>query len=151
MKKDRGIPVELNVWKDPQGYVFVEQTRDEAWLYFPCWSSAGVPADYIGCLHFEGVWHLSFTRFKNLRSYPGIVETDLISYYLVVKNSSLLKRLKMERSGEDKDWRRYDQRQYTHWIVESHDYYTNIVAGQVFFKKVYGRKAQRYVEIWDTV
>lgn len=151
MKKDCGIAVELSVWKDPQGYVLVEQTRDEAWLYFPCWSSAGVPADYVGCLHFKGVWHLSSTRFKNIRSYPDIDDTDLISYYLFVEDSSLLKTLEAERSAEDGDWRRYDQRQYTHWVVESHDYYTNIVADQVSFHKVSGQKAIRYVEIWDKV
>jgi hypothetical protein len=146
-----GIPIELSVWKDPQGYVLVEQTRDEAWLYFSCWSSAGVTADHVGCLHFEGVWHLSSTRFKNIRSYPDIAESDLRSYYLAVADSSLLKKLETDRSAEDTDWRRYDQKQYTHWVVESHDYYTNVVASQVSFQQVTGQQAQKCFDVWNRV
>ena len=61
-------PVELDVWKDPQGFILCEHVRDEAWCYFQCWTDEGRPdEERVACLHFSGVWHLASTRFSAIR------------------------------------------------------------------------------------
>jgi len=151
LKLDRATPIELNVWKDPQGFVIVEHVRDEAWLYFKCWEPEGTEAPYVGCLHFEGVWHVESSRFQRFRGYPDVEDTDLISYYLIVANSTLLTSLQSERASHSPEWRVYDKRVYKHWIVESHDFYTDIVATSASFSLVTGENASRLFEIWNKV
>ena len=151
MNIDCATPLELPVRKDPQGYILIEHVRDEAWLYIRCLKSDVEDAAYVGCLHFEGVWHISSTRFQELRGYPNIEYTDLLSYYLVVQKSSLLHSLEEERTAVNDDWQLYDKRNYRHWVVESHDFYTNIVAGKVSFSVVHGQKATKCFEIWSKI
>lgn len=151
MKIDRATPIGLGVWKDPQSFVLIEHVRDEAWLYIRCLEPDGLDSPYVGCLHFEGVWHLSSSRFKKLRAYPEVQETDLISYYLVVENSSLVQLLQERRTAANPDWQIYDHRIYQHWIVESHDFYTDIVASRVSFSRGKGGDARRCFELWDKV
>lgn len=151
MNTDQAAAIALDVWKDPQGYVLIEHVRDEAWFYFKCWQSAGVDASYIGCLHFEGVWHISSSRFHKFKSYPNIKETDLTSYYLIITNSALLNTLKNQRAEDDPNWEKYDKRSYNHWVVESHDYYTNIIAAKVSFSKIEKKAANHFLAIWDKV
>jgi len=150
-KTDRATPIGLDVWKDPQGFVLIEHVRDEAWLTFRCWDSAGVIANHVGCLHFKGVWHLSSSRFCKIRSYPDIEATELASYYLEVKNSSLLKTLRDRRAAHDPDWETYDKGKYRHWVVESHDFYTEVIASRVSFSKLEGTEARRCFSVWDMV
>jgi hypothetical protein len=150
-KTDRATPIALDVWKDPQGFVLIEHVRDEAWLTFRCWDSAGSIAAHVGCLHFEGVWHLSSNRFQKTRSYPDIEVTDLVSYYLEVKNSSLLKALHDQRTAHDPDWKSFDKRKYRHWVVESHDFYTEITASRVSFSELEGVEAKRCFTVWDAI
>ena len=144
-------PVELEVWKDPQGYVLIRHIRDEAWLFFKCWEATGEETTYIGCLHFEGVWHLSSTRFSEYKSYPDVEESDFRAYYIVVNNSPLLASLINDRQRHSPDWRNYDQRDYKHWIVESHDFYTDIVAAEVSFSTISGEEAEHCFKIWEQV
>lgn len=151
MKIDQAKPIGLDVWKDPQGFVLIEHVRDEAWLTFRCWDSAGAIANHVGCLHFEGVWHLSSSRFGKIRGYPYIEPTDLVSYYLEVSSSSLLKALQDQRTAHDPDWETYDKRNYRHWVVESHDFYTEVIASHVSFSKLEGTEAKRYFSVWDVV
>ncbi len=151
MNIDYAKPIELPVRKDPQGYVLIEHVRDEAWFYLRCLKSDFEDAAYVGCLHFEGVWHVSSTRFQKLRGYPYVEDTDLMSYYLVVQNSSLLRSLTETRTAVNCDWQLYDKRKYKHWVVESHDFYTNIVAAKVSFSIVQGQKAVQCFEIWNNI
>ena len=145
-------PVGLDVWKDPQGFVLSEQVRDEVWCYFQCWTENGSSdRERVGCLHFVGVWHLASTRFGATKGYPNVRETALRSYYLLVEDSPLLVKLAAQRSEHDPDWQRCDRRCYRHWIVESHDFYTDIVAAQVEFNSLTGAPAARCFAIWDNV
>jgi len=64
MNYDKAKPIALGVWKDPQNFVITHHVRDEAWIYFRCREAAGEEAEYIGCLHFEGVWHVDSSRFS---------------------------------------------------------------------------------------
>ncbi len=102
MDNDLAIPIELPVWKDPQNFVIIHHVRDEAWTYFRCWETPGEDAEYVGCLHFEGVWHVESSRFSETKGYPNVMETDLHSYYLIIEDSSLLKTLTAERSRHPK-------------------------------------------------
>ena len=149
MTDDIAKPIGLPVWKDPQNFVITHHVRDEAWVYFRCWEAPGETADDVGCLHFEGVWHVGMARFSKTRGYPNIQETDLRSYYLVVEKSSLLKSLQEQRAAHDPEWRKYDRRQYRHYVVESHDFYTHIIAAKVGFSMVRGEAAERHFEVWE--
>lgn len=148
---DQATAISLDVWKDPQSYVLIEYVRDEAWIYFKCWKSPSVDSSYIGCLHFEGVWHLSSSRFKKYRSYQYIEATDLTSYYLIIKKSSLLNSLQKQRTIDNSEWKKYDKRSYKHWIVESHDFYTNIIAVKVSFMQIDKKTAHHYLAIWNKI
>lgn len=145
------VPVELDVWKDPQCFVITEHIRDEAWVWFQCWSSPGKPADYVGCLHFEGVWHIESTRHLQERSYPNVMSNEFISCYLTVEKSSLVSRLKQQRSEHDKNWAAYDRRSYSHYIVENHDFLVHIIASDVRFSTVENHKVCYLINRWETV
>jgi hypothetical protein len=151
MQYDLATPVKLPVWKDPQNFIITQSVRDEAWMYFRCWERAGEQANYIGCLHFTGVWHIDFTRFNKTRGYPNVEDTDLCSYYLLVQNSNLLASLKAQRSMNFPGWENQDYKLYHHYIVESHDFYTHIVGQAPSFYKIHGTETKPYDEIWDRV
>lgn len=151
MIDDIADPIELPVWKDPQNFVIVEHVRDEVWIYFRCWEEPGIDADYIGCLHFQAVWHLESTRFKPTKGYPNVTDTDAVSYYLHVKHSTLLRSLIQNRADNDPDWVKYDKDEYLHYIVESHDFFTHIVAKKVNFFKIDKKDQRHYEKIWEKV
>ncbi len=151
MDKELAYPIELEDWKDPQGFVITQHVRDEAWTYFQCWTASGDTADFVGCLHFEGVWHMGSTRFSGLKGYPNVAESSARSYYLEVENSQLLERLASDRSNRDPDWRRYDRRDYKHYIVESHDFYLDLVASRVTFSRLQGNDAESLFRLWEQV
>ena len=46
--------VQLQFWQDPQSDVILIYGECECSVYFRCCKSAGIPADYIGHLSFEG-------------------------------------------------------------------------------------------------
>ncbi|MCP5313362.1 MAG: hypothetical protein H6955_07385 [Chromatiaceae bacterium] len=151
MAYDIAVPVALDVWKDPQNFVILHHVRDEAWTYFKCWESPGEDAPYIGCLHFEGVWHVAWTRHLSTRGYPKVEDTDLRSYYLVVPDSTLLKGLIAERSSNDANWQQYDKSAYQHYVVESHDYYLSLIASDVHFSTIGNENAIPLVDLWNSV
>lgn len=145
-------PVELDVWKDPQGFVLFEHVRDETRCYFQCWTEDGhLDIEHVGCLHFNGVWHLASTRFRETKGYPNVRGTSLRSYYLLIEDSPLLMELVEQRSKHDPDWQRYDKRCYRHWIVEGHDFYTEVVAAEVEFRILSGPPTARFLPVWGKV
>ncbi len=151
MKYDLAKPINLPVWKDPQNFVITKHVGDEAWIYFKCWKEPAIDASFIGSLHFESVWSIDSKRFNNLREYPNTEETDLYSYYLIIPESKYLESLKTERSLHDPDWKKYDKRDYSHFVVESHDYWLNIIASKVTFSKIEGFETKQYFELWEKV
>jgi hypothetical protein len=50
--KDANI-IPLQFWQDPQGDVILIYGEQECSVYFTCWASAGVDAEFIGNLSFE--------------------------------------------------------------------------------------------------
>ena len=98
-----------------------------------------------------GVWHVSSSRFSKSRGYPNVLETELYSYFLIVNDSSLLKTLVNQRTKHDSGWENYDFRQYKHYIVESHDFYINIIADKVTFSNVDGELAKQCFDVWENV
>ena len=151
MTHDLATPVALEVWKDPQCFAITHHVRDTAWVYFQCWDAPGLPADFIGCLQFDRVWHISARRYRPLKGYPNVAPTEDHSYYLWVKNSRLIKTLKSKRSAHDPDWEQYDPVDYQHYIVESHDFYTQIVAGSVSFSRIEKEMARPFFQLWETI
>ncbi len=91
------------------------------------------------------------TRFSGLKGYPNVAESSARSYYLEVENSQLLERLASDRSNRDPDWRRYDRRDYKHYIVESHDFYLDLVASRVTFSRLQGNDAESLFRLWEQV
>ncbi len=153
MAFDLATPMDCGVWKDPQNFVFISACRDEVWVYFRCWDKPGVLSRYVGLLHFKSVWFVSQNRYLNdLKGYPNVKRSSFIPGYLIVKRSTLLQSLKaLRKSGYSFDWKKYDSRTYAHFIVESHDFYTNIVAGQVEFKRITGSEAKFYLRKWENI
>jgi len=151
MKIDQARAISLDIRKDPQSFVLIKHVRDEAWFYIRCLETENEIADHVGCLHFRGVWHIDSTRFRKYKHYPNTIETNLTSYYLKVDDSSLLSSLKKQRTQNDPDWQLYDKRDYKHWVVESHDFYTNIVASEVSFFKMEGGEVEWCFATWDKV
>jgi hypothetical protein len=150
MKYDLATPIDCGVWKDPQDFVTIHASRDEAWVYFRCWDKPGSMANYMGCLRFEGVWLISHNRYLNhLREYPNTKSCTFSPSYLVVNKSTLLRELKAVRgtSARGFNWRKYDSHKYYHYIVQSHDFFTNIVAAEVAFTKVTGAAAKFKLDV----
>lgn len=71
--------------------------------------------------------------------------------YSNIDESSLLSSLQKQRTENDHDWHLYDKRDYKHWVVESHDFYTNIIADEVSFLKLEGGEAEWCFTTWDKV
>jgi hypothetical protein len=115
--------VPLEFWQDPQSDVILIYGEWECSDYFRCWESAGVPANYIG--------HLSFDGTSAVRSFPREftpyrpTEQGHRSYILRVQDSDL---------GRDYiDYRKlhYPQshiKEKTHYVVLGHDIYHEILA-----------------------
>ena len=65
---------------------------------------------------------------------------------------NVLESLIRRRATLDPNWRKYDHREYKHYVVESHDFYYDIVASTVEFKvikdlKICGRLFERWAEV----
>ncbi len=148
---NEAIEIELPVWKDPQNFVIVEHVRDEAWVNFRCWDDNGTELDTVGCLHFEGVWFLNSERFREQKGYPNIKENLFRSYYLKVPESDLLLRLLSERTNRNPDWQNYDNRNYEHYVVESNDFYYDIIASKVSFAVKTDIESKRCFRLWENV
>jgi len=148
---NEAIEIELPVWKDPQNFVIIEHVRDEAWVNFRCWDDEGTELNTVGCLHFEGVWFLNSERFLEQKGYPVIKEGRFKSYYLKIPESELLATLISERSSCNPDWQKYDTRNYEHFIIESHDFYYDIIASAVSFSIKSDIESKRYFLLWGKV
>jgi len=114
------IPLEF--WKDPQSDVILVYGERECSVYFRRWSSAGVPADYIGELSFEGA---SAVRSFDREFIPYQTKRHEKSYILQVPDSDLAR--------NRVEYRKRHYPQYlisgkTHFVVVGHDIYHEILA-----------------------
>lgn len=151
IKMNQADPIALPVWKDPQSFVLLEHVRDEARVFFRCRNDAGNPMDEVGCIHFQGVWQLNSERFLATKGYPNVAATELRSYYLWVPESGLVNELMEKRFARDPNWKQYDKRRYLHYVIESHDFYYDIIAASAEFSLIPAADSGGLLQRWDQV
>ncbi len=132
---NRAFAVELPVWQAPNDYVRVLLKRDTLRVEFPTWTKRANYSRYKGILEFSHVWGVRVERHKKLHYYDNCEQDEFRSCYWTVPLSSWVEDLRNERSLASPDWRSYDKHEYTHYIIQSHDHYMEIVAGGVKFSK----------------
>lgn len=151
MEYEPARAIKLPFWQDPQCFVITEHIRDEATVFCRTWDEPGQRSSQVGVLRFDGVWTLELERHTGFKSYPGKYETGEPSYYLVVDDSALLTYLEAERTDRDPTWRDHDKRSYTHYVVNSHDHWVDIVASGLHVSSVDGADIPRALARWDEV
>lgn len=117
--------IELPFWQNPQCHVFTEHHRDELWLYFDIWESAGKRVENkLGKIIFYHCCHLSIE--KNIKDYTSD-ELAFHSFILEIKNSiplsNYLHKIKISGYGYG-----LPQDELKHFVVHSHDYQLSILA-----------------------
>lgn len=132
---DRATPIELPVWQAPNDNVLLKQYDDSLDVFFKIWIEAGRYSKYTGVLSFENVWAMRFERHKKLHYYPNSEDDDFNSCYWIIHSSSWLKKLQDEREGYFPDWFIYDKKKYKHYIVQSNQYYIEIVASEILYAR----------------
>ena len=137
--KDRAFAIELPVWQAPNDNVRITLERDDVRAEFPTWTKNANYSKYIGILDFSNVWALRLERNKHLHYYENREDDEFKSSYWVIPESSWLEGLTKERDITSPNWRAYDKNKYTHYIIQSHDYYIEIIAGDERFSKRIGR------------
>ena len=146
--KEQGIPIKLDVWQITSEFAIIKQYDDELSVMFKFWdSNQNEVLDQVGCLNFSGVWTVKYSRFNKTRYYPNEIEHELKSYYLEIENSIWLDELKKGRDKIDKDWKKYDHRNYKHYVFQNNSYFIEIVASIVEFEII--AKPEYQKNIWD--
>jgi hypothetical protein len=120
--KDANI-VPLQFWQDPQSNVILIYGEHECSVYFNCWTSAGVDADFIGKLSFEGASAVrSFAR----EFIPYQTERHgQKSWILQVPDSDLARERVDYRK---KHYPKSPISEAIHFVVVGHDIYHEILA-----------------------
>jgi len=115
--------LQLPFWQDPQGDVVLIYSEVECSVYFPCWSGAGDPADFIGHLSFE---HASTVRSfrREFLPYQIPIHTGH-SYILHIPDSDLVREHVAYRKRHYPNSPARDTR---HFVVLGHDIYHEILA-----------------------
>jgi hypothetical protein len=120
------IPLPLEVWQDPQGNVVLHHSREGCSVYFGCWAEAGEPADYLCRLTFHHAWAV---RGFNLECLPyRAQEHNYRSYIYRVEGSAWLEQVSEQRQACYPEWKRWDGREYLHYVVSGHDNYYDVIA-----------------------
>lgn len=128
MKRDYAYAIELPYWQAPNDYVHMESFCDSLIIRVPLWRAPEKYSRFKGILEFTGVWATRYERNKELRYYIPCEENDCTSSYWIVPESSWLEKLEHERTAHFTDWKVYDNGKYTHYIIQSHDFYIEIIA-----------------------
>lgn len=150
MEKDIAIPIVLEVWQITSEYAIVEQYDDSLLIRFQYWNEKQEKVrDKNGLLLFKNVYAVRYCCYNKTRYYPKEVEHSYKSYYLEIPNSSWLAELKEKRESYDKNWEKYDHRNYKHYVFLNNSYYIEIIATCVDFQ-VESRLAH-YNKIWNEV
>ena len=131
MIKAESIPLE--VWQDPQSDVILVYSLSECSVYFLCWESGGVPADYLG--------HLSFQYASLVRSF----RREFSPYQAAeLHRSDVLRVLDSDLARDvvkyqESHYPRMPQRTKTHqplFVVRGHDIYHEILADSFTASKI---------------
>ncbi|EHT2455442.1 hypothetical protein KXE84_003606 [Escherichia fergusonii] len=131
MKKDYAYAIELPYWQAPNDYVHIESIGDSLIISFPLWRASTKYSRFKGVVEFTEVWATRYERNKDRRYYTPCGENDFASCYWVVPVSSWLEKLENERTEHFTDWKLYDSGTYTHYIVQCHDFYIEIIAKKI--------------------
>jgi hypothetical protein len=131
MIKAESIPLE--VWQDPQSDLILIFSLSECSVYFLCWESRGMLADYLGHLSFQGA---SLVRSFCRESSP---------YQAVERHRSNV--LRVRDSDLARDCVEYQKSHYPHmpletkslkplFVVTGHDIYHEILADSFTVTKI---------------
>lgn len=122
----KAITVPLTVWPDPQGDVVLHYSRGECLIYFGCWLTSEEPANYVGKLIFHYAWAVRGACFEFLPY--EIHEHNHPSNICTVENSKWLKEMCSQRLAYYPEWKNWDIREYSHYVISGHDNYYEIIA-----------------------
>jgi hypothetical protein len=137
---ETGLPIELDVWPITSEYSIIEQYDDEIIINFKFWNkNQKTVKNKMGCLTFNGVWALRYSKFNKTRYYPNEIEHNFHSYYLEIQDSDWLKSMENDRSAFDNEWEKYDYRKYKHYVFQNNSYFIEII------KKI----TRHYRKIWN--
>lgn len=149
--KDEAKAVCLDCWLYPQEFPIVVHVRDIVKVYYRCIDEKFNFSNIV-CLKFSNVWFISAQRHLKFGSYQNIAEHNCRSYYLQIKESTLLEKISKERTEWEHDWKKYDSNKYIHFIVEGHDFYHNIIASKVKIRTIKKKKTiKKLYKIWNKV
>lgn len=119
------IVIPLEFWQDPQGDIILVYSEYECTVYFNCWSSAGISADFIGQLSFE---RASAVRSFGREFLPYRIPTHSShSYVLSIPQSDLVREHVAYR---EKHYAHLSLKRPTpeHYVVVGHDIYHEVLA-----------------------
>lgn len=134
MEKDLALPIQLPVWQITSEYAEIHQISDEMKIYFKYWDDyQNEVLNKRGLLHFKNVWAVRYSKYNKTRYYHPQQESDFVSEYLHIPNSSWIIELGLIREIHQKKWNDYDKREYKHYIFQNNSYYIEIIAEEVNF------------------
>jgi hypothetical protein len=120
------IIVPLDIWQDPQGDVILVYSEYECSVYFNCWTSSAIPADFIA--------QLSFERASLVQSYRReflpyrVARHSGHSYILRIPDSALVRDHTSCRQKHYPNSSRFEHPTPEHYVVVGHDIYHEILA-----------------------
>lgn len=134
MEKDLAVPIKLPVWQITSEYADIHQNSDEVKIYFKYWDNdQNEVLNRRGFLYFKNVWAVRYSKYNKTRYYHPQEESDFVSEYLYIPNSSWMKELECIREEHQKNWKNYDKREYKHYIFQNNSYYIEIISSEVIF------------------
>lgn len=135
MEKDTAIPIELEVWQKTSEYAIIESYDDSMVVRFQYWNEQQETVnDKTAVLLFRNVYAVRYCRYNKTRYYPKEQEHSYKSYYLEIPNSSWIDNLKKERESYDKNWEKYDYRNYRHYVFQNNSFWIEVIATNVDFQ-----------------
>ena len=117
--------IPLQFWQDPQGDVILIYGEHECSVYFNCWASAGVDAEFIGKLSFEGA---SAVRSFSREFIPYQIEPQGEKSWILQFPDSDLARDRVEY--RKKHYPESPISEQTQFVVVGHDVYHEILANK---------------------
>ena len=137
MDLDVAIPIELDVWQITSEYAIIRQYDDRVNVRFRFWDDKQKEVSgKTASITFNGVWLMRYSRFNKTRYYPNEIEHAFYSYFLQVPNSSWIQEESAKRSQYEKDWEKYDKREYKHYVFQNNSYYVELIASDVVFEVI---------------
>ncbi len=122
--KNQTTILPLPVWQDPQGDIVLRMSETNCNVYFGCWESPGVGANYLANILFNGC---TSSRYIKHEFIPYTVNnlTNEHSYILEINNSDWLNQEIAYRGNIYGDKLTINQR---HFLIKSNDMYIELLA-----------------------